>query len=170
MTSPSQVRTASAVETQALARALAGVCRAGDIIVLAGEMGAGKTAFAQGFAAGLGIVEPVTSPTFTIVREYQGPGLSLHHLDVYRLDQLREVSELGVGEMLDEDAVMLVEWGDAVLPALGDRYLEVRITFGDGDDDRAITLLPRGSSWSARSRLVAETVAPWAATDGGRPC
>ena len=124
MTFSSQARTASAAETQALARALAGVCRAGDIVVLAGEMGAGKTAFAQGFAAGLGI----------------------------------------------EEAVMLVEWGDAVLPALGDRYLEVRITFGDGDDDRSITLLPRGTSWSARSRLVAQTVAPWAVTDGDRSC
>ncbi|MBX3313384.1 MAG: tRNA (adenosine(37)-N6)-threonylcarbamoyltransferase complex ATPase subunit type 1 TsaE [Actinobacteria bacterium] len=170
MTRPTTVRAASAAETQALARAIAGISRAGDIIVLAGEMGAGKTAFAQGFAAGLGIAEPVTSPTFTIVREYQGPDLSLHHLDVYRLDQLREVAELGVGEMLDEDAVMLVEWGDAVLPALGDRYLEVRITFGTGDDDRTITLLPRGTSWFARSRLVDETVAPWAGGGGDPSC
>ena len=171
MTRPSLVRTASAAETQALARAIAGISRAGDILVLAGEMGAGKTAFAQGFAAGLGIAEPVTSPTFTIVREYQGPDLSLHHLDVYRLDQLREVAELGVGEMLDEDAVMLVEWGDAVLPALGDRYLEVRITFGDGDDDRHLELTGLGPSWAARARALAEAIGPWAIPDGGgSPC
>ena len=176
-----QVRTTSVDQTQALAAALASLCEPGDLLVLAGEMGAGKTAFAQGFALGLGIAETVTSPTFTIVREYQGERLSLHHLDVYRLDQLREVPELGVGEMLDEDAVMLVEWGDAVLPALGDQYLEVRISFleadgaepADGTDDhRHLELEPRGSRWVARSRLLAETVAPWTpgSTEGPLPC
>lgn len=157
--------TAKVAHTQELARALSGICGPGDLIVLAGEMGAGKTAFAQGFALGLGIIEQVTSPTFTIVREYDGPHLDLHHLDVYRLDQLREVTELGVSEMLDEDAVMLVEWGDAVLPALGDQYLEIRITFGSGDDDRELQLDPRGSSWTARERMLAEAVAPWRRPD-----
>ena len=171
-----QVHTTSVDQTQALAAALASLCEPGDLLVLAGEMGAGKTAFAQGFARGLGIAETVTSPTFTIVREYQGERLSLHHLDVYRLDQLREVPELGVGEMLDEDAVMLVEWGDAVLPALGDQYLEVRISFleddaGEAEDDhRRLDLEPRGSRWVARSRLLAETVAPWVpGPSGGSP-
>jgi len=164
--------TTSADQTQALAAALAELCEPGDLLVLAGEMGAGKTAFAQGFARGLGITETVTSPTFTIVREYQGERLSLHHLDVYRLDQLREVPELGVGEMLDEDAVMLVEWGDAVLPALGDQYLEVRISFVEADDHRRLELEPRGSRWVARSRLLTETVAPWApgTTEGPLSC
>jgi tRNA threonylcarbamoyladenosine biosynthesis protein TsaE len=156
------VRTASAGQTQALAEALAGLCRPGDVVVLAGEMGAGKTAFTQGFARGLGVTDPVTSPTFTIVREYPGERLNLHHLDVYRLEQIREVLELGVGEMLDEDAVMVVEWGDAVLPALGDSILEVRITFGEGDDDRRLDLSTRGGPWQARGRLLAETVARWA--------
>lgn len=162
--------TSSALQTQALAEALSGLCRAGDLLVLAGEMGAGKTAFAQGFARGLGVDEPVTSPTFTIVREYEGAELALHHLDVYRLDQLREVAELGVGEMLDEDAVMLVEWGDAVLPALGDRYLEIRITFGEGDDDRHLELTPRGPTWSARARALDELLAPWRTEGGEATC
>ncbi len=165
-------QTAAVAETQALAAVLAGIAQAGDVIVLAGELGAGKTAFAQGFAAGLGIEERVTSPTFTIVREYPGPELSLLHLDVYRLEQLREVADLGVGEMLDEDAVMLVEWGDAVLPALGDHYLEVRITFGPGDDDRVLGLAATGSSWQARQRVLAEALAPWSPADepGSAPC
>lgn len=162
-----RAHTASAAETQELATTLASLCGPGDLLVLAGEMGAGKTAFAQGFARGLGITDAVTSPTFTIVREYAGERLALHHLDVYRLDQLREVTELGIAEMLDEDAVMLVEWGDAVLPALGDHYLEVRITFGDGDDDRVIDLAPRGRTWKARERTLTEAVAPWCG--GSRP-
>jgi tRNA threonylcarbamoyladenosine biosynthesis protein TsaE len=159
-------RTATVAGTQDLAAALAERCGPGDLLVLAGEMGAGKTAFAQGFARGLGVTDRVTSPTFTIVREYPGERLDLHHLDVYRLDQLDEVRQLGVGEMLDEDAVMLVEWGDAVLPALGDQYLEVRITFGEGDDDRHLELTCHGGPWRARHRVLAETLAPWTAAPG----
>lgn len=161
--------TSSAAGTQALAAALAEVCGPGDLIVLAGEMGAGKTAFAQGFARGLGIRDRVTSPTFTIVREYAGGRLALHHLDVYRLDQLREVLELGVAEMLDEDAVMLVEWGDVVLPALGDQYLEIRLAFGVGDDDRLLELSPRGRPWQARQRVLGEVLAAWLTTDQPGP-
>jgi tRNA threonylcarbamoyladenosine biosynthesis protein TsaE len=163
--------TTSAAETQALAAALAGCAQPGDLVVLAGEMGAGKTAFAQGFARGLGIDDTVTSPTFTIVREYSGGRLALHHLDVYRLEHLREVTDLGLGEMLDEPAVMLVEWGDAVLPALGDQYLEVRIAFGAGDDDRRLELRGVGGSWPARRRVLAEAMAPWGQdAEGSEPC
>lgn len=160
-------------DTQELAAGLAELSRAGDLLVLVGEMGAGKTAFAQGFALGLGIDEQVTSPTFTIVREYGGGRLALHHLDVYRLDQMREVSELGVAEMLDEQAVMLVEWGDAVLPVLGDQYLEVRIGFGEGDDDRTLELSCKGGAWQARHRAVAEALGRWAPSPGAggeQPC
>lgn len=164
---PLRLVTTGAHQTQELAAALAGVAAAGDLLVLAGDMGAGKTAFTQGLARGLGITERVTSPTFTIIREYAGPGLDLHHLDVYRLDNLHEVVDLGLGEMLDEEAVMVVEWGDAVLPALPDQYLDIRIRFGEGDDDRELELAPRGGSWVARNRLLAETLAPWQApTDG----
>ena len=163
---PLRASTSSVVETQELATALAQLSRAGDVLVLVGEMGAGKTAFAQGFARGLGITEQVTSPTFTIVREYGGGRLAMHHLDVYRLDQMREVSELGVAEMLDERAVMLVEWGDAVLPVLGDQYLEVRIGFGDGDDERTLELSCKGNGWQARHRAIAEALARWTPSHG----
>jgi tRNA threonylcarbamoyladenosine biosynthesis protein TsaE len=160
--------------TRAVGEAMAGLVHAGDLLVLAGEMGAGKTAFAQGFGAGLGVETPITSPTFTIVREYVGRDLALLHIDVYRLDHMQEASDLGLGEMLDEAAVMLVEWGDAILPALPPDYLEVRITFGEGDDDRRLELDPVGAAWSARRRLLSETVAPWAqpgpANAVGDPC
>lgn len=158
---PLVARTVAAAETQALAAALAQIAHAGDLLVLGGEMGAGKTAFAQGFARGLGIEEQVTSPTFTIVREYGGGRLALHHLDVYRLEHLREVADLGLGEMFDEEAVMLVEWGEAVLPALQDQYLEVRLVFGAADDERTIELRTAGARWAARRRQIAELVEPW---------
>ena len=167
---PLVVVTASPAQTQDLAAALAGIALPGDLVLLAGEMGAGKTAFAQGFARGLGITDQVTSPTFTIVQEYSGGRLGMHHLDVYRLETLREVADLGLSEMLDEDAVMLVEWGDAVLPALPDQYLELRIAFGADDDERRIELRGIGGTWPARSRQVADAVAPWRAEPGATPC
>ena len=123
-------------------------------------MGSGKTAFAQGFGAGLGVTEPITSPTFTIVREYEGR-LALHHIDAYRLEHLQEVAELGVAEMLDEAAVMLVEWGDAIRPALPPEHLEVHLDFGDGDDDRDLGLTASGSRWLARHRALCQRLAPW---------
>jgi tRNA threonylcarbamoyladenosine biosynthesis protein TsaE len=168
--SPLRLATTSVAQTQDLAAALGAVALAGDLVLLAGEMGAGKTAFAQGFARGLGITDQVTSPTFTIVQEYSGGRLNLHHLDVYRLENLREVADLGLSEMLDEDAVMLVEWGDAVLPALPDQYLELRIAFGADDDERTFELRGVGGSWPARSRQVADAVAPWVVHAGGASC
>jgi tRNA threonylcarbamoyladenosine biosynthesis protein TsaE len=148
--------TASVEETQALAEAIADLARPGDVLVLAGDLGAGKTAFTQGFGRGLGVKEPITSPTFTLVHVYEGR-LTVHHIDVYRLDQLAEVLDLGLPEMLDEGGVVLIEWGDAILPALPPDFLEVRLTFGAGDDERQLELRPVGSRWSAR-RHALETV------------
>ena len=119
------LRTTTVEETKAVAASLASLARPGDLIVLAGEMGAGKTAFAQGFAAGLGIAEPVTSPTFTLVRHYDGR-LPLHHLDVYRLERMAEMMDLGLPELLDGPGVSLIEWGDVVTPALPADFLERR--------------------------------------------
>jgi tRNA threonylcarbamoyladenosine biosynthesis protein TsaE len=171
MTDPLVLRTANATGTRGVATAISQVAAAGDLVLLAGELGAGKTTFAQGFAAGLGISDPVTSPTFTLVREYEGPGLGLRHLDVYRLEQLSEATDLGLAEMLDEDAVMLVEWGDAIVAALPPDHLDVRITFGAGDDDRRIELVPIGPRWSARMRALGDLLATWTGEVGGSdPC
>lgn len=157
--------TAAVDETRAVAAALAELARPGDLILLAGELGAGKTAFAQGFGRGLGVEEAMTSPTFTLARQYEGR-LLLHHLDVYRLEQLEEVFDIGLPELLDEGAVTLIEWGDAILPALPADFLEIRFTFGDGDDDRTIAIRAVGPSWAKRQRAVAAAVAPWS----GAPC
>jgi tRNA threonylcarbamoyladenosine biosynthesis protein TsaE len=94
------------------------------------------------------------------VNTYEGR-LELNHLDVYRLEGLAEVADLGVLEMLDEGGVTVIEWGDVVSPALPADYLEVRFSFGDADDDRRLELIPVGSRWSARTRAVAAAVAPW---------
>lgn len=159
-------RTRSADETRALAASLAGVARPGDLILLAGELGAGKTAFVQGFGEALGVTEPITSPTFALAQRYEGK-LVVHHLDVYRLDRLHEVHDLGVAELLDEGGVVLVEWGDAVVPALPSGYLEVQLTYGEALDDRTFVLRPVGEEWAVRRRLLAQAVGGWAALSSG---
>jgi tRNA threonylcarbamoyladenosine biosynthesis protein TsaE len=154
--------------TRRLAAAVAELARPGDVVVLAGDLGAGKTAFSQGFGGALGVDEPITSPTFTLVNRYEGR-LVLHHLDVYRLDRLEDVVDLGLAEFLDEEGVMLVEWGDTITPVLPGDALEVRITLGEGDDDRRIEFHAVGERWAVRSRALAAALAPWLA-DGGSPC
>lgn len=154
-------RTSSVDETRDLAAALAELARAGDLLLLAGDLGAGKTAFAQGFGRGLGIDDPITSPTFTLANEYQGPRLRMHHLDVYRMESLEEVLDVGLPELLDDEAVVLVEWGDAIAPAVPADYLEIRLTLGDGDDDRTVELRAIGPSWSTRSKALATVLSKW---------
>jgi tRNA threonylcarbamoyladenosine biosynthesis protein TsaE len=153
-------RTTSVDETRALAGAIATLARPGDLLLLAGDLGAGKTAFAQGFGTGLGVTEPITSPTFTLAQQYDGR-LRMHHLDVYRLEHMAEVLDLGLAELLDDGGVVLIEWGDAILPALPTDYLEVRLTFGAGDDERRLALRRVGPSWGARDRVLADAVAAY---------
>ncbi len=116
--------------------------------MLAGELGAGKTAFVQGFGAGLDVTELITSPTFVLARDYSDGRMPLHHLDVYRLEQMNEVYDIGLPEVLDDGGVTLIEWGDAIVPALPPDFLEVRLTFGAEDDDRTIIVRAVGPSWS----------------------
>ena len=147
----------SVEETRALGEELGrDVLRAGDVVVLSGELGTGKTALAQGVGRGLEVDGPVVSPTFTLVREYEGR-VRLCHVDVYRLERLQEVHELGIEEQL-EDSVTLVEWGEVVVAALPVERLEVRLTAGGGPDERIIELVLLGESWRSRSRMLAEIV------------
>lgn len=141
--------TTSVEGTRALGRALAARLRPGDVVVLTGDLGAGKTAFAQGVAAGLGVTDRVTSPTFTIVQEYEGD-LPVQHLDLYRLGSVQEVLDLGLDETIDE-RVTLVEWGDVALDALPAEHLELVIALVPeaGDDVRTITATGRGPRWEA---------------------
>ncbi len=152
--------TKSVDDTKALGAEVAALCRPRDVIVLAGDLGTGKTAFTQGLARGLGVEEPVTSPAFILVRSYKGR-LPLTHIDVYRLDHIQELVDLGIAELVDEGGVTVVEWGDVVLPALPADFLEVRLEHGEADDDRHVRMRALGRSWSPRMAALARAVDPW---------
>jgi tRNA threonylcarbamoyladenosine biosynthesis protein TsaE len=131
----------------------------GDIILLGGDLGAGKTTFTQGLGRGLGIDEPVTSPTFTLLHSYESPtGLQLLHADLYRLDYLQEVVDLGLMELLEEGAVAVIEWGELAAPVLLPDYLDVRIAFGERDDERSLTMQSVGPRWCARLRSLRQVL------------
>jgi tRNA threonylcarbamoyladenosine biosynthesis protein TsaE len=155
-------KTTGVEQTRALGAAIASLSRAGDLLLLAGDMGAGKTAFTQGFARGLGVADQVVSPTFTLARQYDGAELRLNHLDVYRLDHLQEAIDLGLSELIDDDCgVTVIEWGDVVIPTLPADFLEVRIAYGFDDDERLFSLHSVGTRWSARRHALDEVITPW---------
>lgn len=137
--------------THAIAAEIASLARPGDVIVLAGEMGAGKTAFAQGFGRSLGVTEPITSPTFTLVHSYDCDGFTLHHADLYRLDRTTEVADLALAELAEFDGIVLVEWGDVAAAAIGD-HLEVRLASDpdEPEDHRTIEITAVGPAWASR--------------------
>jgi tRNA threonylcarbamoyladenosine biosynthesis protein TsaE len=170
------LRSSALADTQAIAAEVAVLSRPGDIIVLSGEMGAGKTAFAQGFGRALGVTEPITSPTYTLVHSYDVPKtgplgrVTLHHADLYRLDRTSEVADLALDELAEFDGIVLIEWGDVVDPSFGDHlvvHLEHdEIEDGDDateagaadpadptdptDDARTIEIAGFGPTWAAR--------------------
>lgn len=152
------IHTTSAEETRAVAAALGSQLVAGDLVLLVGDLGAGKTAFAQGLARGLGVEEPVTSPTFTIVQEYAGR-LPLAHVDVYRLDRVQDLYDLGFDELVDGEGVTVVEWGDLVEQVVPAEHVVVRIEPGNADTERVLELSFHGARWRARRAAVEHAVA-----------
>jgi tRNA threonylcarbamoyladenosine biosynthesis protein TsaE len=160
-----ELETLAADDTRALGEAIAQVLRDGDAAALTGDLGAGKTTFVQGIARGLGSPAHVASPTFTLVREYDGR-LPIHHVDVYRLDRVQEVLDLALDEIAASGGVLLVEWGDAVEGLLPDDHLLVELTVVgefDEDDRRRILLRAVGPSWRSRWEQLERVVEPWAA-------
>jgi tRNA threonylcarbamoyladenosine biosynthesis protein TsaE len=135
-------------DTRALGAELAGLLRAGDLVVLVGPLGAGKTALTQGIGAGLGVREPVTSPTFVIARVHTGGRVPLVHVDAYRLGSVADVDDLDLDASTDE-SVTVVEWGQGLVEQLADEHLEVRLDRRD-DDVRTALLVPHGAGWEAR--------------------
>ena len=140
--------------TKAIGAAVAGLLEPGDVVGLAGDLGAGKTRLVQGAADALGVEGPVLSPTFMLVREYDGDP-PVHHVDAYRLSGPLELEDLGLEDVLSADAVVFVEWADRVAAALPDSWLELTLRTRD-DDSREIRVRPHGPAWAARvPRLVA---------------
>jgi len=135
-------------DTQALGRQLAALLRPGDLVVLAGPLGAGKTALTQGIGAGLGVPGPVTSPTFVLARVHRGGRVPLVHVDAYRLSGMADVDDLDLDATTDE-AVTVVEWGHGLVEQLADEHLVVELDRRD-DDVRTARLVPQGPGWVQR--------------------
>jgi tRNA threonylcarbamoyladenosine biosynthesis protein TsaE len=153
------VRCPDLAATRAVAAALVPHVRAGDVMLLIGDLGAGKTAFTQGLAAAAGVTEAVTSPTFTLMRPYPTDlGLDLLHIDLYRLDTPAQVAGLGLSELLEDDAFAVIEWGERAAGILGPHHLDVHISRPGTDDSRDLELRPSGSAWAERWDGVARAV------------
>ncbi len=158
------LHTTSPEATRALAAALSQHLRNGDLLLLSGDLGAGKTCFTQGLARGLGIDVRVTSPTFTLANRYEGR-LVLNHLDVYRLDDPSETLDLDLPDLL-ETGVTVIEWGEQIATVLPVDHLDISIKWaeGDGDDDRTISLNPIGAEWAGRVSDLEAVLGEWGPT------
>jgi tRNA threonylcarbamoyladenosine biosynthesis protein TsaE len=154
-------------DTRDIATTIAMLVRAGDMIVLIGEMGSGKTTFSQHFAHTLGVTEPVTSPTFNLLHNYVGGRLQLHHADLYRLERTGELDDLGLTELQEAGGVMLVEWGDVVGEALGTGLI-VKLAVPDNANTqdsmtvRQIEIDWRGMQWETRWDKLRSSLSNWA--------
>ena len=155
-----RLRAPDETTTRAAGAALAGILGPGDVVGLTGDLGAGKTRFVQGAAAALGIEEPVVSPTFMLVREYDGD-VPVNHVDAYRLSGSPELEDLGLEEVFDPSTVVFVEWADRVLAAMPEDWLELAM-HTRFDEAREIRVLPHGPSWTARSADLAAALGRFA--------
>lgn len=138
------VRTTSPQETEAVGARLGAELRAGDVVALTGELGAGKTVFTRGLAEGAGAGGHVASPTFTLIREYHGR-VTVFHADLYRLDARAQLVDIGLEEILDGDGVAVIEWAEKARHLLPAEYLWIEIRFTERDDDtRVLEFRPHG--------------------------
>ncbi|MDP9240051.1 MAG: tRNA (adenosine(37)-N6)-threonylcarbamoyltransferase complex ATPase subunit type 1 TsaE [Actinomycetota bacterium] len=139
----------TADDTRDLGRRLAALLEPGDLVLLTGPLGAGKTVLAQGIGAGLGVTERVTSPTFVIARVHRGGRLPMVHVDAYRLGSLAEVDDLDLDADVAE-SVTVVEWGAGLMERLAEHSLEIRLERGRQDDARTAEVLATGQRWAQR--------------------
>ncbi len=137
------MQTNSPAETRALGRSLAPLLQAGDVLILWGDLGAGKSELTRGIAEGLGVTIPVTSPSFTILNVYDEGRLPLYHFDWYRLNGADELYEMGMDEYLGGDGVAVVEWPSRCPEAIPESCLHIRLT-PTGETSREVTLTPAG--------------------------
>ena len=128
--------THSAEETTELGRRLAAELRPGSVVLLRGELGAGKTTLVKGIAEAFGAAEAdlVTSPTFTLIHEYRGPQVTLYHIDLYRVDTQRELDTLALDDLMDANSILLIEWGEKFARFAKERDVEIAIEHRGGDE------------------------------------
>ena len=133
-------------DTYHLGEKLAALCKPGAIVLLNGDLGVGKTVFTKGFGKGLGIEEPIVSPTFTIVQIYENGRLPLYHFDVYRIADPSEMDEIGYEDYFYGEGVSLIEWANLIEEILPDKYIEIKIEkdLEKGFDYRKITVTAIG--------------------------
>jgi tRNA threonylcarbamoyladenosine biosynthesis protein TsaE len=155
-----ELRAPTPEDTREVGAALGPLLRAGDGVALTGDLGAGKTTFVAGVARGVGYGGAVASPTFTLVREYRAERAHLLHVDVYRLDRVQDVVDLGLQDQLDEGAILLIEWGDAVEALLPEDHLVITFTAG-ADETRRISVRGVGESWVARWERLEHSLGRW---------
>lgn len=145
----------SVEQTHRFAAALAGRLEPGDVLLLSGDLGAGKTTFTQGLGRGLCIDDAITSPTFTLLQSYEGD-LTLHHIDAYRLETESDLLDLDLPRLLADDGVIVIEWGEKVLAEIPPSHLVLSIEFPSGDtpgaseERRILHLTGVGDRWAAR--------------------
>jgi len=157
------LQTRDAAETEAVGEVLGAQLRRGDLVVLTGDLGTGKTTFTKGIARGLGVTERVTSPTFTIVQEYDGR-VPVAHVDVYRLERIQELHDFGFEELLD-GRVTVVEWGEAIARVLPRDRIDVRIAMDEarGDDARTVEIAAVGPAWRTRRAALDDALRAFSA-------
>ena len=138
-------------DTERLGQRLGEIARAGDVIILGGSLGAGKTTITQSIGSGLGVPPDcyITSPTFSLMHEYQGR-LALYHMDLYRLSSEEEIEDLGFLEYIYGDGLTVIEWPDRLGSLMPEEYLEVRLELQDLEDSRTARISIAGEQWLAR--------------------
>jgi tRNA threonylcarbamoyladenosine biosynthesis protein TsaE len=139
----------TAEDTRELGRRLAALLEPGDLVLLTGPLGAGKTVLAQGIGAGLGVTGPVTAPTFVIGRVHRGGRLPMVHVDAYRLGSLAEVDDLDLDATV-AGSVTVVEWGTGLIERLAETHVEIRLSRCGGDESRTAEVLTVGDAWARR--------------------
>jgi tRNA threonylcarbamoyladenosine biosynthesis protein TsaE len=138
-------RSASPEETVALGRQFAQQLRPGDVVALSGNLGSGKTHFISGVCEGLNVRMHATSPTFTLINEYDAPFGKVVHIDLYRINTPAELRELGIEEYFNERCICLIEWPEVMAAVLPPRRYDVRIEYGESDNERVIAIEASGT-------------------------